>query len=1108
MPTIKPLNETQPDFYTIADEFSAILQSKGLDAYLAGTGQTLQEFVAAMGTMLLNMLEFRANEQYTPTANLYSTFLRIAQTLGYKAQRKVGATGYVRFEWGNNQVYPASFVIPQWTELHTADGVPFTTLEDVSIPFNTNKSSPVKAVQGTRTTVSFTSTGDPGQVFTIQDTNVENNIIAVSVRTSSGNSAWTQVGAFVRPWYLSHLFTELPELKTWIQSDPNRASAIDSFVGGAPDSKIFMVDTRPNKFVQIRFGDGVFGAIPEAGSIITVDYINTLGATGNMSGVNILTEIANPPTLPAGYSLFANNEDATGQPSNFLGGAEAETIEEMRANIPRTFQTGQKADSRKDFVALLESYPGIVSANAWGEADKESPDANQMNVAKIAIVLGEYGIPDAALKRTVGKWLRERSMLTVKYDFVDPKIVPVIPTIKAWAYRGSSLTAVKNAIEAVVASQFVLGSTIGLGTPVRLSDIVDVIENVPGVDYAHVALNSATTLRNKASATSLFKTSSTGTLVTPVLANAPVVPSSFHITVGNKTVSDDGSGNLKDTEDATVGAITYATGSFGITVEGTFAANTAAAVTYQYAKSVVSEFIGYTNSTGGLSAPILVHSDFVAGTLVVTDGSGLDNAVRDWPINPESGCLYQRGIQVGTIDYATRKISVVTPNTFAHLAPISAYYLKNGTPHADGVVVGTSNSSGGFALTYGGAWPVDYKTGGLKLVCGAVELHDVPIFDNSYWWPMRGIWSKDGIEVAGSELYYLYSAPLYDCFVPNGTLPANTQIKLVYTGVNLSTDTVGPEDLGISTATGILVAPRVANLPYSNDSLTSLTDGTVVLHDGGAGEGTLRTIKNAGNEAVGSIDTATGEISINTGTFSNSVQVHGTYAYVVQVTGESVGNTSPTGTLDTGVLSHRPVVPGSVRITDGNTLVTDDGEGHLLKNGTELADSLIDYAGGTLRIGASNTFYNLHGLIVTFSYYLSALYSRKYVSTQSETLLPIRNGSVGVYVNDLLIASEDPTSYRVNNDGVVATGAFKAIPGCGYTISPDNAVKYLTGECSVIINEINPAGSDVVSFRYEQDASIDDGVSKPGDLVPDDGQIVRLIEILVTDINFTQTRNL
>ena len=104
---------------------------------------------------------------------------------------------------------------------------------------------------------------------------------------------------------------------------------------------------------SVRFGDGVFGAAPEPGSIFEIGYRTGAGAAGNVAADSI-TEVD-----PAWGGLIGGASN----PFAAAGGADAESLARVRRLAPQAFRAKQyRAVRSEDYVATAEELPWVQKA--------------------------------------------------------------------------------------------------------------------------------------------------------------------------------------------------------------------------------------------------------------------------------------------------------------------------------------------------------------------------------------------------------------------------------------------------------------------------------------------------------------------------------------------------------------------------------------------------------------------------------------------------------------------------------------------------------------------------------------------------------------------------
>jgi hypothetical protein len=478
------------------------------DTYRSGTGQMLIELYAAVGNLVLFYVERRAEESYILTAKNRSSIINLVRLLNYVPRRKASSSGTLQFSMST--VATKMVFIPKYTSCQTSGLIKFLVSEDVVIMPN-QISVDASAIQGEIVSLNYVSTGAINQEYKINDTSVENTNIFVSVN----GEIWT---------------------------------ATTSFIDSTTNSKNYVIRAELDDTISVVFGDGIFGKSPGSGDAIFIEYIRSSGVSGNVYELAKITTLNDTIFDEDSASVSVSVTNTT----VFLGGENEESTEEIRWNAPKVFATGDRAVTKEDFTAILEDYAGVANANAWGENEENPPNYNMYNQVKLVVLLQDWQLPDAAFKSLLSTYLYTKSLMTVRYSYVDPDVLEIIPVMTIKALRGSTLSYIESQIDAALSDQFVLGSTARLGTSKRISDVIASIEAVSGVSYSHTTLKIRKVLPKLSSPANTYSSSITA---------LPVLPASIEVYVNNTQVGiDNGSGGWTSTGAYTLtGSVNYTT---------------------------------------------------------------------------------------------------------------------------------------------------------------------------------------------------------------------------------------------------------------------------------------------------------------------------------------------------------------------------------------------------------------------------------------------------------------------------------------------------------------------------------------------------------------------
>ena len=369
-------------------------------------GVVLLEIFAGLCDYMRFMQNVTAVEAFPATARLRESLFRHAKWFGYLP--KPAGAARVTLEFTLDDPLQGA-VIPLGTQVSTEDGsVVFETTEAAEASPGTEKIS-VGAVHAhlIRDEVVGTSDGSANQRFQLANS-------PLVVLSTTGDS------------------DELPAVRVWVNGQEwqqVRSFAWASELGGAED-EVFKVEIEADDTAYIVFGDGTFGAIPPNGAQIVAEYWVGGGPEGNV-GANTLTKLVGNLT---NIRSVTNPEPAT-------GGHEAESVEELRKNIPSQVVTRGRAVTRNDYKRLLEAFGEVASVNIYHPQD---------NIVEIYVLPEGGGLPSDELKSKLAQYLDNIRMITEDVRICDPSLVAVDVAIKVWVSSGTDTAQVATKVYEVI----------------------------------------------------------------------------------------------------------------------------------------------------------------------------------------------------------------------------------------------------------------------------------------------------------------------------------------------------------------------------------------------------------------------------------------------------------------------------------------------------------------------------------------------------------------------------------------------------------------------------------------------------------------------------------
>ena len=374
------------------------------------------------------------NESFLGSAQLRSSVVTHAETLGYYPRSMTGATAVVNLKVTTTDTTSGDVTLPENTKFTT-------TIDDVSYTFQTlathtasnnngvydfktsDGSADITITEGSQKTKTFL-VGDTAdnQVYVIPDTTIDTSTIVVKVfdtPTSSTFTAYTDIQKSVR-------------INT--------------------TSTIFIVREVPNGYYELTFSDGnVLGKAPEAGNKIEVTYLSVKGADANLAS-----------TFAAQSQVTIGGTDytmAVTTSSKSSGGDNKETIDSIKSNAPVAFASQQRLVTAEDYKALiLQRYSSTVQdVIAWGGNDNVPPIYGRVYVAlkfKTGVTTSSQTAVKDSIKNNLALNLGVMSIDTV-YTDPDETFLELATTFNFDPdLTGDTINAMQDKVKTAIATFF------------------------------------------------------------------------------------------------------------------------------------------------------------------------------------------------------------------------------------------------------------------------------------------------------------------------------------------------------------------------------------------------------------------------------------------------------------------------------------------------------------------------------------------------------------------------------------------------------------------------------------------------------------------------------
>jgi hypothetical protein len=329
-----------------------------------------------------------ANEAFLDTAQIYDNVVSRAKLLGYLPTSTRGPTANVRvsFTTPANSTFRTINIAKNTQFRATVNGVSYTFVTPQSYPITANSSNRfngfIQITEGVPLTHRFLFSA-ANTAFVLPNANTDTSSITVSVTTSGNTLTYTQAS----------------DLRT-----------VNS------TSRVFFIEPDRNKLYKISFGDNVLGKKPAFNSTVAVSYRVTNGTRAN--GANNFTAVS----TVGGQSSFTLTtvERAT-------GGAEIESIESIRFNAPRLYETQNRAVTREDYKRIiLRDNPDLSAVNVWGGEENDPPIFGKV----YACVKPKVGtLVSTNRKERIKLSIKPYNVQSIDLEIVDPTYLYVVPTL-------------------------------------------------------------------------------------------------------------------------------------------------------------------------------------------------------------------------------------------------------------------------------------------------------------------------------------------------------------------------------------------------------------------------------------------------------------------------------------------------------------------------------------------------------------------------------------------------------------------------------------------------------------------------------------------------------
>lgn len=342
---------------------------------------------------------FALNEAFLNTAQLRSSVVSHAETLGYEVRSRTTAYAIINLNINLAGVpgRPALVQLPKgWTFTSAVNGVNYTfrTLENYFAKDNgsgfyqfltADGSVDIPVYEGTEKTKTFLSGEiDERQIFVIPDETIDTATASVQVFDTASSSNY---------------ITYIPLA---------RAVTIDE------TSTVFTIREAPNGFYELNFGDGLsFGTKPDAGNKIVVTYLSSAGPAANTADVFTSNSSLNINGVSYAVNVITSTESTAG--------ANKQSLESVRYLAPIAYASQKRLVTSLDYKGtILSNYTDVIDANVWSGDQNVPIDYGSVYVS-LNFATGTSSTIQTNVKNSIVNNFGDRlGVVSIKTKFTDP----------------------------------------------------------------------------------------------------------------------------------------------------------------------------------------------------------------------------------------------------------------------------------------------------------------------------------------------------------------------------------------------------------------------------------------------------------------------------------------------------------------------------------------------------------------------------------------------------------------------------------------------------------------------------------------------------------------
>jgi hypothetical protein len=401
------LQVTELDFADIRNNLKSYLSTQDQFKDFDFEGSTMAVLLDLLAynthynSYYVNML---ANEMFLDTAQQRDSVVSFAKALGYTPVSAIGATANIQVQFTGFSNTVNQVTIPRNSKFTTTiDDVQYTyvTPEAYTVIRNSDDDTFKKNItikEGLPLTHRWVYDSSNPKRFIIPNKNVDITSIRVSVNASQVDSEVTQ---YTRATNINQIFST---------------------------STVYFIEEAADEKYEIVFGQGALGKKIVNGNVVQVEYLVCNGDETNGAKTFSIDTLNVGQTYQSARISVVNTSARGGRPP--------ETIDSIKFNAPRNFQTQNRAVIDNDYERiLLSENPDLQSVTAYGGEKANPPVYGKVFIA--AKPYGEQYVTETR-KQQLKESISNRTSLAIDPVFVDADYIYLIPMVTTYFDKTNS----------------------------------------------------------------------------------------------------------------------------------------------------------------------------------------------------------------------------------------------------------------------------------------------------------------------------------------------------------------------------------------------------------------------------------------------------------------------------------------------------------------------------------------------------------------------------------------------------------------------------------------------------------------------------------------------